>query len=114
MTALSEKTFAEVPHDDGRGIREWVLRGPAGAVNFLLHEPDGTGLVIGIHAPAAPGDPGARPCDLLDGGACVPDQAYRAAGELGERLARRRDETVIRAGLEDWYASHLAGREAAT
>jgi hypothetical protein len=104
-----ELVFAEVPHPgDQAGIREWAVRGPGGAVNFLTK--GATGLVIGIHSPAVPGSDGlASPCDLLDGGLCTQDVTYLGAAELEERWqAAGGGEAVIRAALETWYASRLA------
>ena len=114
MTARSELTFGEVAHEDSdqNGLREWALRGPDGAVNFLAA---GTmGLAIGTHraAPDNGDSPPARPCDLLDGGRCQGDVTFLGAAELAARLtetpAGGDGEAVIRAELEAWYASHLA------
>jgi hypothetical protein len=103
-------TFGEVPHDDGKGMREWVLRGPAGAVNFLMHE-TGMGLVIGWHTPPGPGDLDVVPCELLPGGFCGGGLTWRPAGELGERLAGVRDqqtrEQVIQGELAYWYDTRI-------
>lgn len=111
MTTLSELTFGEVDHDDGddTGMREWALRGPDGAVNFLAAGTEG--LAIGIHQPATEDDssPRAGRCDLLDGGRCRGDLTYLGAARLAEHWqAAGGGEAVIRAELESWYASRLA------
>lgn len=97
--------FSEVEHSDGKGIREWVLCGPDGAVNFLLYTATGCGLVIGIHVP----DDDGAPCDILASGRCRPDQTFLGASRLAERLGSDIDPDVIKSELSDWYASHLSG-----
>jgi hypothetical protein len=109
MTARSELAFSEVEHPgDESGIREWAVRGPDGAVNFLARGP--VGLVIGFHRPVQYGANSlVSHCDLLDGGWCGQDITYLGAQELETRWqAAGGDEAVIRADLETWYASHLA------
>lgn len=106
MTARSELAFGEVDHLGG-DLREWAVRGPDGAVNFLAK--GSTGLILGIHRPAPGGDGFTSPCDLLDGGLCTQDVTYLGAAELEEQWqAARGNENVIRVTLEGWYASRLA------
>ena len=103
--STNELAFAEIPHDGPSGIREWALRGPGGAVNFLWSsESGGHGLVIGIHGTPEADDPAAVPCDLLEGGHCHPDQAFTAAAALGITWVQAgRDDAVIRSELASWY-----------
>lgn len=112
LIVTNELTFAEVPHDEGKGIREWALHGPGGATNFLLATESGTGLVIGWHVLPGPDEATeAVPCDLVPGGFCRQGVTYIAAGELAERLASTADSEVraamIRGELTGWYEARV-------
>lgn len=104
----TELEFSEVAHDPGKGVREWVLRGPCGAVNFLYHVGGSMGLVLGVHRPATSVKD--ELCDLLPEGRCSQSAYFRAAGDLGAEFAPRGDVSVIRATLRMWYEDELEDR----
>jgi hypothetical protein len=96
-------------------VTMWVVQGDQGAVSLMTwrtavpQEPDGRMAgAVALHYPHTASDRPAGPCELLPGGICSGDQAFRAGAEVYDlyRATGRRDETIY-AELEDWYQSRM-------
>ncbi len=77
----------------------YVLRGPAGAITFHV----GTHIEEHSSTPLYEGDGAAVPCDYI--GECWHDGSGLAGRDLRQKWeAADRDDSVVRAVLENWYA----------
>ena len=87
--------------NETEGIREWVLSGDKGAVNFLVFPlPPGGWLqpcCIGTHSLTG----AKKDCDIL--GKCHAGFSVRHGLELWMKSRLSRDETKIWAELAQWY-----------
>lgn len=90
--------------------RRWTVTGPAGAVCLTLL-PGGAPEKISIHwrTPLFPATTPGDPCDVLAEDGCYFDAGYLTAQELWQRwVDAGRDDEVIWAELEEWYADRAA------
>jgi hypothetical protein len=85
-----------------------TLRGERGAVQavFFCYQGRWQGL-IGLHPPEKYGWC-LKECEVLAGGACYADTAYRAGQDLVEQWdAAGQSDDVVWPELEDWYRTRF-------
>ena len=114
MTASLRRAVREIGNDC-----HWALYGPAGVVDWSLRNVQKHSTEYGficIHSPRPqfPEYPDMNECPLDDCAFLEMPCYFDCAGVAGDALGRRwdasgRDDEVIWAELESWYADRLAG-----
>lgn len=108
MTSL-KRDIREIGAD-----RAWIVFGPAGAASWNLRNIENRSRdygIVSLHSPRPllPSWPTPSPACRLMEVPCFDGGSVIAGGRLGERWdAAGRDDEVIWAELESWYASRLA------
>ena len=99
------------PDEDKERMGEWLVRGPEGAVTFLVYPQDKTdqgetACCFGIHSRRKFATmPKLGKCDVLQEGKCYEEIKLQGAHQLWVFSEHGRNKKLIYEALESWYSA---------